>query len=275
MPSAPKLLFIAGITAATLLTSATVASASVPCERPTLTATIAADDTVALPATIHPGRVHIRVDGAVGEELQIVKPRHGATPADLARDVTEIGDGKPRDVERDFTELGGALTGASFIQTLDPGTYYALDSNSPTVTTTQITTITAHGSWQDAAVPKTTGSITAIKQMTWSNYPAAIGPAGYLDFTNASTDTHFLVLSQLQPGTTLAQVTAELNATTNPTTSVFTGIEIDSGVLSPGQRELLSYSLPKGLYAVLCFWPDDQTGIPHSLMGMVRLIAIR
>jgi hypothetical protein len=275
MPSAPRLLLIASVTVTALFAGTSVASASVLCDRPTVTATIGSTDSVALPTTIRPGRVHIRVEGAAGEELQIVKPRHGATRVDLAHDVAEIGDGKPQDVERDFVELGGALTGASFIQTLDPGTYYALDSNSSTVTPAQITTLTVRGTWQDAAVPKITGSITAIKEMTWSNYPASIGPAGYLDFSNDSSGTHFVVLSQLQPGTTPAQVNAELNSTSDPATSVFTGTETDSGVLSPGQRELLSYSLPKGLYAVLCFWPDDETGIPHSLMGMVRLITIR
>jgi hypothetical protein len=275
MPRAPKLLLIASITVTTVLAGTSVADASTPCNRPPTTATIASDDTVRLPATIHPGRAQIRVDGPVGEELQIVKPRHGANTTDLARDVTEIGEGKPQDVERDFVELGGALTGASFIQTLNPGTYYALDSNSSTVTPAQITTFTVRGTWQDAALPKITGSITAIKEMTWSNYPASIGPTGYLDFSNDSSGTHFVVLSQLQPGTTLAEVNAELNSTSDPNTSVFTGTETDSGVLSPGQRELLSYSLPKGLYAVLCFWPDDETGIPHSLMGMVRLITIR
>jgi hypothetical protein len=275
MPSAPRLLLIASVTVTALLAGTSVARASVSCGRPTVTATIGSNDTVALPTTIHPGRVHIRVDGAVGEELQVVKPRHGATRVDLAHDVAEIGDGKPQDIERDFVELGGALTGASFIQTLNPGTYYALDSNSSTVTPTQISTFTVRGTWQDAAIPKVTGSITAIKEMTWSKHPASIGRAGYLDFTNHSSGTHFVVLSQLQPGTTLAEVTAELNSASDPTTSVFTGTETDSGVLSPGQRELLSYSLPKGLYAVLCFWPDDETGIPHSLMGMVRLITIR
>lgn len=270
-----KLPLIACLSATTLLCGISVAAASAPCGRPAITATIAADDSVILPAELHPGRVQLNVRGAVGEELQIVEPRHRATKADLARDVAEIGEGKPLDLERDFVELGGALTGASFIQTLSPGTYYALDSNSPAVTTAQISTFTVHGSRQDAPLPKITGSVTAIKEMTWSDRPASIGPAGYLNFTNASTDTHFVVLSQLRKGTTLAEVNAELKSTTTPAASVFTGTEIDSGILSPGRRELLSYALPKGVYAVLCFWPDDETGIPHSLMGMVRLIVVR
>jgi hypothetical protein len=26
---------------------------------------------------------------------------------------------------------------------------------------------------------------------------------------------------------------------------------------------------------VMCFWPDDETGMPHAFMGMWKLISLR
>jgi hypothetical protein len=265
---------LAGATTVALLASVQSADAA-PSLRPTLTASISAHGVVTMPRTIRPGRVKIAVTGHRGEELQLVKPRHGAGRTNLISDVAGIGVGKPRALEHDFALLGGALTGASFEQTVTPGTYYVIDANLARLTKNTITEVTVAGARVDAAAPALTGSISAIADMSWSGKPASIAHSGYLRFRNASSSTHFLVLSQLKPHATLADVRALLTAPDADPSTVFTGIETDSGVLSPGQQETLSYSLPKGRYAVLCFWPDDQTGMSHAAMGMVRLIELR
>jgi hypothetical protein len=33
--------------------------------------------------------------------------------------------------------------------------------------------------------------------------------------------------------------------------------------------------MPAGRYVVACYWPDDDTGMPHAFMGMFKLITLR
>jgi len=50
---------------------------------------------------------------------------------------------------------------------------------------------------------------------------------------------------------------------------------VDTDVLSPGQSQTLTYTLPKGTYAEMCFFPDLKTGMPHAAMGMVRIVHLK
>ena len=49
---------------------------------------------------------------------------------------------------------------------------------------------------------------------------------------------------------------------------------IGMDVLSPRKQLVLSYSLPKGTYVLLCFVADDETGMPHAFMGMHKVIKL-
>ena len=47
------------------------------------------------------------------------------------------------------------------------------------------------------------------------------------------------------------------------------------GVISPKYGETFHYSLPAGKYLIRCYWPDDDTGMPHAFMGMWKLIWLK
>jgi hypothetical protein len=49
---------------------------------------------------------------------------------------------------------------------------------------------------------------------------------------------------------------------------------LNTGVISPYRHQVVAYHLPAGKYLVACFWPDDDTGMPHFFMGMWKLIRI-
>jgi hypothetical protein len=241
------------------------------------TVTIAADGAIDAPRELHAGIVHLAVTGTPGEALQLVAPRHGESAATLVADYQQFsGTGLPASTEPDFRFVGGSFVGADFYVDLRPGVYFAFDAGQSTLIGAHVATIrVVAGSVRfPIRLPGITGSITAIGADTWSAHPASVRGSGYLLFTNYSTQTHLVNLLQLTAGTSLAEVKAALANPAADVSSLSTGVYAEVGVVSPGGRELVSYSLPAGTYAVLDLWPDDATGQPHSALGMVRLISV-
>jgi hypothetical protein len=87
------------------------------------------------------------------------------------------------------------------------------------------------------------------------------------------TSPHFLVMLHVKKGTTRKQILQGLESPNPPSFALPGGIGTDA--LSMGQSQTLSYSIPKGSYAQLCFFPDPTTGIPHAFMGMIRLVTVK
>lgn len=97
--------------------------------------------------------------------------------------------------------------------------------------------------------------------------------SGVVRFKNLSTESpHFLSISHVKAGTTRKQVIETLQGTgSNVFLHGFTGTD----VLTTGQAQNLSVDLPTGDYALMCFFPDPKTGMPHALMGMVRIVHLK
>jgi len=103
---------------------------------------------------------------------------------------------------------------------------------------------------------------------------SALPAKGTIKVWNRATDSpHFLILQHVATGTTRAQVMAALQSP-NPPTFVRAGMR-QTGTLSPNHWQTLTYSLPKGTYVEMCFFPDPKTGMPHALMGMVRIVTLK
>jgi hypothetical protein len=259
-----------------LLAAGTGAASASPAS-PHVPVSIGADATVHAPARLAPGTVCLDVTGAPGETLQLARPRHGADSRALAADLAAYtASGLPTALEQDFLLAGGADVGATMCVLLERGTYFALDTAPETPpAAAQIATIRVDGPAHAGALPRVTGLITAVGAMSWAPAPARMARQGTLAFVNASSETHFVSLVRYQPGKHLADLTAVLaDPDGDPSTVLDFTAHLDSGVVSAGGGQLLSYSLPAGEYAVLCFWPDLTTGVPHALMGMVRSITV-
>ena len=222
------------------------------------------------------GLVRLRVTGAEGEALEILAPRRHATRSTLLRDYRRFGaTGSPAKVERDFRFLGGGLVGADVDVRLPAGRYYAFDAGQSSLTRAHLRTIRVRAGCRSARRANVDATITAIAADAWSSRPASIPRYGELRFVNASSRTHLLNLLQLTPGTTLADVEHALAQPEPDLSSISTGVYDEAGVLSPGRREIVSYQLPAGSYALLDLWPDAKTGVPGSAIGMVRLIQLK
>jgi hypothetical protein len=124
----------------------------------------------------------------------------------------------------------------------------------------------------------TGAKLKAVQSTKWAGKPASIPKKGLLTFKNFSDSNHFIVMAQMKRGKTIKDLRAWVR-------SMMAGEEgppplnfrngLDSAVLSPGLTMAFNYSLPKGNYGVLCFWPDaSMGGMPHAFMGMIRTIKV-
>jgi hypothetical protein len=100
---------------------------------------------------------------------------------------------------------------------------------------------------------------------------------GTITFKNASINSpHFLALQHVKKGTTRREIIKAFNSGPgsggpNP----FLDGSVGTDVVGPGQSQTLTYSLPAGTYVEACFFPDLQTGMPHAMMGMVRIVHLK
>jgi hypothetical protein len=270
MPIRIAPLAVAGALALTMI-GASPAFAESPHHDVVVTAT--ADHHLHLRTHLSAGVVEFHVRGSSGESLQLARPKHGAGAQQLVADGNLLNTkGDASALEHDFLAVGGVSTGHTLWVRLRPGTYYAIDTSSPTGSLDQVVTLHVRGYDPSERMARASATITAIHEMTWAKHPSWIPSHGVLRFVNASSDYHFVELAKLtRASTTLAQLKQGLQQQDR---SLFDQSGLyDTGVLSPGMQQESTYRLPRGTYALLCWWPGTG-GMPHALMGMVRIIHV-
>jgi hypothetical protein len=98
--------------------------------------------------------------------------------------------------------------------------------------------------------------------------------------TNVGHQPHLMTLGPLPSGTTQAQFMDSLTAmmTGTPTADA---IDLGSmatiagcSSLSTDQSLYLALDLPVGTYGAICFFPDEQTGAPHVMLGMAQVFTV-
>ena len=123
------------------------------------------------------------------------------------------------------------------------------------------------------AVPDSDGRAVAKTGARWGG-SKTLPHRGTLTFKNAATDSpHFLILQHVAKGTTRQQV---IDCVNDENCQFEFGREgsLETEVLSPGKSMTANYRLPRGTYVEMCFFPDPVTGMPHALMGMVRIVTL-
>ena len=229
------------------------------------------------------GRISFDVSTtAADSQVEMVKPLGSATLADLGTYLGEEFSPDPataaqgtRDLETHFRFVGlsevtpGHATRVT--EYLDAGQYYLLDSSrrSPVPSSFTVT-----GRLNRDGL----GDVSARVVMTSSDRFLVSGqlPArGSIEVRNASDTIHFMELIPVKAGTTDAQIQRFL-ASGNPGRPPFlrSGPNGGTSVMSPGVSLKLTYDLPAGTYAMLCFVADDMTGMPHAVMGMHQVVVL-
>lgn len=263
--------------AGTAVLAPTAASAAAPL--PTLTVTMSANGiSTSSGTTVHAGRVMIRVVSTGGEhDLQLAKLARGYSLAQASKDFAGLfGPGNVpavRRVDRNVHFLGGASVTpghpALFAETLYAGTYQLIDTNGPAHSVLNVVGTPPRRGWVAQS-----STIIGNRQDRFQS-PATLPHTGWTLFRDTSDEPHFIVLQQVKPGTTAKQIGDFLASGSNGAPPFALAGSASSGIVSGGTQMLWHYALPAGRYAMLCFWPDDATGMPHANMGMYKLVTLR
>jgi hypothetical protein len=258
---------------------------------PKLTVTMHKHYTVKGPKTFAPGRVSL-VAKAVGaeREVDVVSFKKGYTFKHFAKDVGTFGasDGPNGPSKAGLKALNRAVDHTTAYGGLDvdkgatehgsivlpkAGTYFLFND---TELPAQPVKLHVVGPKVKRASPHASATITAHSGFRFGG-ARTLPKKGTVTFKNTSKgetkSPHFLVLVHVKNGTTKKQVEQGLQSNGPP--SFIRNGDFSTDLMSPNQSMTISYRLPKGEYAELCFFPDLQTGMPHAFMGMIRIVHLK
>ena len=225
--------------------------------------------------SIHSGRYTFHVVSPSGDHfLQLIRFKNGYTAQQAQGDFGKAFSGDVKAVQaldNGVVFRGGAEAKpkhpGDMVVVLKPGHFMAIDQNGDAVAQLDVV-----GHPVSPSLGEHSGTYTAFSY-GWGvskHLPAA----GTVKVTNQADQPHFLVLQHVKDSTTNAQVRKFIKSGARGNPSWGLKEAADSGVISPGTSQLLSYDLPPGKYFIACFWPDYFTGMPHFMMGMWKLVTI-
>jgi hypothetical protein len=221
------------------------------------------------------GRVMLEVKGRT--TVEFVSFKRGYDAEDFTADLNKFG------AKNDIKALKRALAhstlvggfgggGSGTIVFPKAGAYTPFAFGNRGVVTGE--SVVVRGPVRRTSAPRTDGGILAKSGPSWGG--ASTLPAeGRFLFKNKRTTgvPHFVILQQVAEGTTTDTVLEFLQSGEEGDPSWALPAGMETGSLSPGRSMTVDYDLPAGQYVVMCFFPDPKMGgMPHALMGMLRMI---
>lgn len=288
---------VAAATALVLTTSGPVAAAhpaqARPADIPVVPVVVTTAGGISMPSTVHAGIVtfsftqgdadYHAVQGfslKPGQSLDGVL--NGFSDALLGADFPTRAQGVG-EINAGATLIGGALTfptaAISVTVSLPAGTYYFVDYADFGTVTPRVVTIQATGGYRVTSLPQFDKIVIATMN---NDTPAFITPTSFsaqqtFFFYNAADEDHEVMFRPTRPGITDDYITtfydAVLSGGTRPASP---WIDSQHGLqpVSPGGWAIVHIDLPPGPYAMICYIPDDTSGIPHAYEGMHQMITL-
>lgn len=222
------------------------------------------------------GRVKLSVKGK--GIVEFARFKRGYDAADFAADVNKFGakndiKALKRALAR-TTILGGFSGGGSGTIVLPrAGSYTPFSIGERGLVLGKA--IQVRGPARRSSLPRTDGTIIAKNGPSWGGASHLPRKGSFLLKNKGNTGIpHFVVLQQVAEGTTTDQVLEALQSEEEgPPPSWVLPASMETGSVSPGRSLTANYKLPPGQYVVMCFFPDPKMGgMPHALMGMLRMI---
>ena len=242
--------------------------------------------------TVHAGTISFKVSSTNpasqnggGSTISLFRPKQGVTLAQVFADLREELSSTPavaakgsRDIVRDVSLYGLAdvIPGYPEVVTenLRHGTYYLMDlanysgKGQPKTTRLVVTGHAEARALYGRVHVAATSTDRFIAPAWWPHH-------GTYLFRNVSDTIHFMAIVPVKDGTTDQQIQAYFSSgSQSPPPFARNGPSGGNDVVSPGKTIAVSYNLPRGTYALLCFVADDVTGMPHAVMGMHKVIRL-
>jgi hypothetical protein len=226
---------------------------------------------------LHAGRVIFRVMTMRGaHDLQLVRLHDGYTLKNAQSDFKKAfgkGDiGAIRRIDSNVSFLGGASTRpgkpGEFAVNLHAARLVAFDQDS-----TAVTRLRVFGRPPSRPHVPAASAVTAFSYGFGTSEPT-LPKSGWTRIYNRSDQPHFVFFTRVKDSTTNHMVRRFIkHPNGNPSWAL--KVNTTAEVISPNRLEVFHYDLPAGKYLIACFWPDDDTGMPHFFMGMFKLIRLQ
>ena len=266
---APLLLAPSGATASSAPTTSRAAT-------PQITATLSKKSIKVTGAdNLRPGRVRMSVKG--NGIVELVRFKRGYDAADFTADINAFG------AKNDIKALKHALANAQILGGFEGGgsgtivlptagsyTPFSIGNRGLVLGDP----IRVRGEKRSSKAPRVDGRILATTGPAWGGSSTLPASGRFLFKNKGDTGVpHFVVLQQVAEGTTTDQVLEYLQSGDEAPPSFGLPASMETGSLSPGKSMTVNYDLPAGQYVIMCFFPDPKMGgMPHALMGMLRMI---
>jgi plastocyanin len=240
-----------------------------------LSACGSSDDVVSGPASAESGVAEITVanQGKSEGDLQLIRVEGEHSADEVAKAFGGAASGKPFP---DWFFAGGGVgsvgpgESATVTQVLEPGTYYAVDTEGQT-DPDGLAAIEVTG---DSSEEEVEGDAT----VTASEYQfdAETLPAGKSEivFENAGAQPHHLIASRLEDGATAEDALRFFKTERGKPPLIEQGTQ-STAVIEGGESQTVALDLEPGRYAFYCFITDRQGGPPHAFKGMVSEIEVK
>lgn len=269
-----------------LLAGTTVSAGSMPRnpaapEAPQVVVVHAKDFAYTAPKTIKSGATTFRLvnDGKELHHLSVIRLQKGKTMADFVAFMK-----KPGPPFGWFTEVGGpnpALPGGSVdaTLTLEPGNYVvacfipSVGESAPHLMKGMINALTVTTDKSPGVSPPADVTVRTSDYAFALSTPITKGHH-VIAVQNDASQAHEVVLVQLAPGKTIADVAKWVDVDLMKGAPPGKPIGGMAGI-AKGQTASFPADFAPGNYGFICFAPDAKDGKPHSVHGMMSQFAVK
>lgn len=220
--------------------------------------------------------ITLKNEGKAEGDLQLVRVEGNHSAEDAIEGLTAASQGKALP---DWFFAGGGIgtTAAGKSQTvtqvLEPGTYYAFDTEStgppPKAASLPAVKVTGEPSDETVEADETIDAFEyGFKAQQLSSGKAEIA------FDNTGAQPHHLFLAPLVGDAKTADVERAFKNNSEEPPLEEDGLQ-STAVLEGGEGQLVTLDLKPGRYALFCFIADRQGGTAHALRGMVDEVEVK
>lgn len=223
--------------------------------------------------------------GGLEPDVSVARLADGASEAEVLDAVEALvasmmsGEGAAEAEQRVaslVTLVGGPSQPEGAVLELTPGTYIALSVGATEAGQSHTSlglhhTFTVTEAASEASAPEADLTVDMLEFAF--TIPDEV-PAGEQtwEVENVGQQLHHLVLMKLQEGKTMDDVMSFLQSEQGAPPADEAGYV---NVLSPGQRNFVTFDLEPGTYVAMCFITDAETGQPHVARGMIKAFTAR